>query len=782
MKKISIVLFTCAALALSVGCTREAAPKLAERGIVVNLHVDGMETKAENTILSGWLYLFDDVANPPFARVEIDGSKTTTLSFATHFGSNEGLVKRTTVFAVTGYPEITDALSLADIKSRAVTPLFLDGNAIKADPNFYMTAEGKFEKVDDNTTTCNLSLKRLAAKLTLEVDYTPSITTHGTMDFNGNTLNTTTTWTPITTGENVRVYLQNAVKNAVLGAASDTPVYPASFSTFTYDPVYMKGAAVSAPFYTYPLTWAEGGNKEPFIKLIQPWRFETVDDATGAVVNSNVVELYYKVMVPASMTSFDANTWYKPKVTLTVLGGEADRPATIVADEFQVLAWKDVNGTSGISDVAVTDAKFISLMSDDLTIDRGVTTSFEVLASGPVKMTIQDIYFTKFVQGTYPSTKAELGTDPDGKGGKEKVYIIQDKAVQSDFASRSPESWVGFAQDPETYAGTVKITHALSADIDSPDFSATPYVYVLRLELVSTPSVYKEVTVTQVPSILVENAISEAYVFVNGQSNRDNAKAFTSASSADKRKTISTSNRVYIVQNAGTQVKPKDEKMKTLGYLPGADLKDYTTRSRFRFIFTVVPYDTEHFITDSRAEITGENAYAFTKINNGPSSTGGRCSPAVASGSNLPISGNNYSSIANTSTVFYKGATAEKDYISPQFMIASSYGAISDVMSFGQALLRCATYQEDGYPAGRWRLPTEAEINFMVQMQQKKIIEPTVVPSGTWTSSMRRYMTEDGFQNPSSSDGHTTRCVYDTWYWGKDPVVPKETYTVMVNK
>ena len=164
MKKISIVLFTCAALALSAGCTRETAPELSEGSIVVNLHVDGMETKAETTILPGWLYLFDNVANPPFATVEIDGSKTTTLSFATHFGSEEDLVKRTTVFAVTGYSKITDASSLADIKSRAVTPLFLDGNAVKADPNFYMTAQGTFEKVDDNTTTCNLTLKRLAAK------------------------------------------------------------------------------------------------------------------------------------------------------------------------------------------------------------------------------------------------------------------------------------------------------------------------------------------------------------------------------------------------------------------------------------------------------------------------------------------------------------------------------------------------------------------------------------------------------------------------------------------
>ena len=27
---------------------------------------------------------------------------------------------------------------------------------------------------------------------------------------------------------------------------------------------------------------------------------------------------------------------------------------------------------------------------------------------------------------------------------------------------------------------------------------------------------------------------------------------------------------------------------------------------------------------------------------------------------------------------------------------------------------RCASYQEDGYPAGRWRLPTKAEFQFIL--------------------------------------------------------------------
>lgn len=50
--------------------------------------------------------------------------------------------------------------------------------------------------------------------------------------------------------------------------------------------------------------------------------------------------------------------------------------------------------------------------------------------------------------------------------------------------------------------------------------------------------------------------------------------------------------------------------------------------------------------------------------------------------------------------------------ISPKFRIASSWGVTSG-SSYANAQRRCASYQENGYPAGRWRIPTEAEIKFV---------------------------------------------------------------------
>ena len=57
--------------------------------------------------------------------------------------------------------------------------------------------------------------------------------------------------------------------------------------------------------------------------------------------------------------------------------------------------------------------------------------------------------------------------------------------------------------------------------------------------------------------------------------------------------------------------------------------------------------------------------------------------------------------------------SAAANIIAPAFMIASSYGKTYAV-TYENAQRRCAAYQENGYPAGRWRIPTPAEIQFVV--------------------------------------------------------------------
>ena len=112
-------------------------------------------------------------------------------------------------------------------------------------------------------------------------------------------------------------------------------------------------------------------------------------------------------------------------------------------------------------------------------------------------------------------------------------------------------------------------------------------------------------------------------------------------------------------------------------------------------------------------------------------------------------------------------------------MVASSYGICTNGRSKEEARKRCASYQEDGYPAGRWRLPTKAEIEYVVNLSAwGKIPILFGYMQGTtqytnytkayyWSANGATYVVartgETGSDNTTANV--SVRCVYDTWYW-----------------
>ena len=126
-------------------------------------------------------------------------------------------------------------------------------------------------------------------------------------------------------------------------------------------------------------------------------------------------------------------------------------------------------------------------------------------------------------------------------------------------------------------------------------------------------------------------------------------------------------------------------------------------------------------------------------------------------------------------------ASAE-NLLAPKYRIASSYG-VTNPISYSDAVKRCASYQEDGYPAGRWRVPTKAEVFFMVKLSSDGII-PVLLSNGS------DYWCADGYVTPikgntpdfeaTTSGSCYVRCVYDEWFWGSEPALTgnaKSTFT-----
>ena len=115
--------------------------------------------------------------------------------------------------------------------------------------------------------------------------------------------------------------------------------------------------------------------------------------------------------------------------------------------------------------------------------------------------------------------------------------------------------------------------------------------------------------------------------------------------------------------------------------------------------------------------------------------------------------------------------------IAPRFLVSSNMNNMSNwSLGADASVKRAMTYQEAGYPAGRWRLPTEAEIAFMMSMQQKGVI-PQLYAYGTTyyqCANKRRVQVAEGgniTSNGTVGKGYL-RFVYDLWYWGDDPMDP----------
>ena len=115
-----------------------------------------------------------------------------------------------------------------------------------------------------------------------------------------------------------------------------------------------------------------------------------------------------------------------------------------------------------------------------------------------------------------------------------------------------------------------------------------------------------------------------------------------------------------------------------------------------------------------------------------------------------------------------KKASKTNTIIAPQFFVSSGWNSSTSV-SFTNAQKRAATYQEAGYSAGRWRLPTEAEIMFITARQKDGVIPVLFAMDNTsyyWAASGRLYRNGQFYDASANNNLGYMRFVYDTWYWG----------------
>ena len=290
---------------------------------------------------------------------------------------------------------------------------------------------------------------------------------------------------------------------------------------------------------------------------------------------------------------------------------------------------------------------------------------------------------------------------------------------------------------------TVTFTHTLENDYRE-DYDVTAYTITFTVQHKGDTNYQEKITITQYPALYV---VAE----LNSDCTGD----------PDNGTTSNLSNRGYVwVNNAqGTRgwqsVLSRNSK-------PG-------NKDPYMYVVTVssLPKGTSYIIGDPRAEESTDLATYNTTDKRGQIS--------YWASEAADMDGNN-----RRLAYYYPSdqTSRAENMIAPSFRIASSYG-VAGSMSFDNAKKRCASYQEDGYPAGRWRIPTKAEIEYMAMLAGDGKIP--VLLSTYYNREYTYYWGADGNNyspdgtNPGKSTSAYIRCVYDEWYW-KDTCT-KTTFT-----
>lgn len=668
--------------------------------------------------------------------------------------------------------EATDT-SRATLKSLPITsPTFANGFAAQfvMDSGVFTVTRGT--GTSSNTLTSEtIYLTRAAAKIMIQVNVQTSI------DVSGNI------WEPVTEVEEANSYQMtldffNGVKDGVIDDDSDTApegkdIRPASTAE-GYSPYYYKenlfmmsghfgaggvvlegeedtsGEVYSSwitmeNLYSYTSAWEDDASDAPYFKLSIPWR--KVEAGQGS--NANWVTYDYEVPVAIDSKQLARNKLYLIKLNVGALGDLDYLDPAVYS--YKVLDWNTVEVDAELSrpKYFVVKEEYVEIYNEPSYI---------------VDFSATDIVTAEILSVIKP--------DYSGKVPKEDNYIFGNANNTDGVTTFSPSSGntnpftLVVDNDPDDGDGkSITLTHTLNNNMDSDGFDYVPYTVVVRATMTITDSagntstMVKDITFKQYPAIYLYADTNASFVSEGSSNAINNDPANTFVNGWNRRTD-------YDSESIAPGVTTDNPTM------PGTvwGLYSSSNSNPNQYVVTISSLDSSlpYIIADPRSRTSD-----VSSLNIGTIAT----SFAVDYDFNLAANKRQMQNYYRTNDSRTDGSTTASDnpndyvtayHIAPKYRIASSYSVTTGVTSLDIARRRCATYQENGYPAGRWRMPTYAEVAFICLMSNKGMI-PDLFDDGV------SYWCAHGQFKPSGNEvilggsgASSIRCVYDEWYWGSE--------------
>lgn len=822
MKKYILIIaaiFTAALLA--PGCYPNENVELNTKGLTISLFSDEPETKAdptrETTIDHFDYFFFKDANGSELIDVTMQGRATgSSKTFETGIGKDFVKLRKVTsyVYIIANYPGniahnrawTLEQLKALEFESKLVTAVDNETGAVTFFTDMVMdsynkTADSYLTELtparveEDRSVT--IGLTRIASKLALNFTIPASVP--------GSMTGENEKWTPVL--KDLRAYYVNALNNrstvgatpvkrsAIPDAAVDNyqyfsyPTnYPISPNPLTATPTDGKYNFSIGEVYTYPQTWTGGENGEPYFKIQITWWSNVRGTAN----------FYYKICVPKPATdgtvTIDRNTCYVVDVNLDVIDTENEYvvvdPAKYTVHEWAVNEWKGGSGMAAARFFDVPKREFI-LYSDE-TVDIPFSSNSAVSAI----FTEVSYHFYGSTNGTHYHFRYPVA---------DSVYqmtLPQDK--DSDNQSLNVNKYNGEPTDAakdlneyklEPFAKYVKFTHKLT-DV----FTIRTIKVLLKNEEGRTA----EVTIIQHPAIEI-STINSKNAFVDGYYNLGTKDVCDADGNLTGYKHHPTGN-AYMPHidywRSGTAWTPTSGNSGNGSLYSGGN----TSVRADHFFLTVVSVSAFNEENNKYKVRAGSDDGAITtksyrlgdprvpasKHYNSTTSSGATPRFVLkrylySDKAKRTASGTEYEDAADVTRAWEEPLKIliasqngdDQNIIAPRLLVSSHMNITGGVPwnnSDGTGIVqRCAMYQEAGYPAGRWRLPTEAEFAFMMKLQSDGTLPGLFADNCYYRVADGRkiHVGKDGgniYPYTDSNSGTVyIRMVYDLWYWGDEP-------------
>lgn len=464
------------------------------------------------------------------------------------------------------------------------------------------------------------------------------------------------------------------------------------------------GVYTHQPFYSYSSDWGreEAPDQEAYLTLRIYWSKKTGDTLSAAEA------YYYRVPINLEGALLDRNTWYKINLEVGVLGDKAQNSQVTLNPKYIIVDWSTISIDATLADYhyLVVEKNFVEVFNEN-------TVSVAYTACDPVTATI--VYLARpnytandmTVSVFHGDADAYKSGDYSGITGAATVSAVNTKEITGLYN----DCTVAIVD------GDVVLTHTLNNDNSTVPYDHAIYTIVVKVE--TSCGLVQYIEYRQYPARYIEgerdvneNNSGIGTVFINGYGGNN-------TSTGDR-------NTWYYVNN-------------TLNGNSGHNSNPNM------YVITVTSFDKNQsgfIIADPRQ----------TTINN---LSINKSAPAL------------YGTSPRALTYYYPTRTDNANLIAPKFRTAAAYGRLSggEVDSLEEVNKRCAAYQEYGYPAGRWRVPTAAELQYLGKLCADGVI-PALFNAGiTYNSATGAYTYNDGSFTAASGVGRSVRCVYDEWYW-----------------